>query len=418
MKDSLENDFSKLQKGDAIVAFSRKELHALKKAIEEKTGRRCAIIYGSLPPEVRIQQAALFNNPDNDYDFVVASDAIGMGLNLEIRRVILDATFKFDGSQERPLTFPEIKQIGGRAGRYRTASRPGEDASDSRPASGYVTTMEKVDLKSVSNAFSRPVEDLETAYIAPPPGIVERFASYYPPTTPLSFILMRIKSAAALGSRYQLSITSELLEIADLIQHLNLSIYDRMTLGYMPVKLNAAECRDTVVALAQVIAENRKGDLLDIPEIPIEYLDFNIEDVLGGKAAHNHLNKLEVLHIALNQYIWLSYRYTGMFRDTDAALHVRSLVEEKLIMLLDRLDFTEQTFISSRKLRRGRAAAREAHLQILADEEKENANRLEPESPESHAVESESVDTIQQNYDPSAEHDERVGDGLREWATK
>ncbi|KAG9252644.1 P-loop containing nucleoside triphosphate hydrolase protein [Emericellopsis atlantica] len=424
MKDSLENDFSKLQKGDAVVAFSRKELHALKKAIEEKTGRRCAIIYGSLPPEVRIQQAALFNDPDNDYDFVVASDAIGMGLNLEIRRVILDSTFKYDGSQERPLTFPEIKQIGGRAGRYRTASRPGEDAAESRPSSGYVTTMEKVDLKSVSKAFSRPVNDLETAYIAPPPGIVERFASYYPPTTPLSFILMRIKSAAALGPRYQLCITSELLEIADLVQHLNLSIYDRMTLGYMPVKLNAAESRDTVVALARVIAENSKGDLLDIPEIPLEYLDFKIEDVLGGKAAHNHLNKLEILHIALNQYIWLSYRYTGMFRDTDAALHVRSLVEEKLIQLLDRLDFTEQSFISSRQQRRGRAAAREAHLQILAGEEEldENGNRPEATPTESDAsmeqLQVETVDSVSPETDPSQNHDERVGGGLREWATK
>ena len=82
MTKSLRGDLKNLRKGDAIVAFSVMNIHALKKQIELDTGRRCAIVYGSLPPETRAQQAALFNEPDNDYDFLVASDAIGMGLNL------------------------------------------------------------------------------------------------------------------------------------------------------------------------------------------------------------------------------------------------------------------------------------------------------------------------------------------------
>jgi ATP-dependent RNA helicase SUPV3L1/SUV3 len=71
-----------LKKGDCVVCFSVMRLHAMKQQIEQTKGRRCAIIYGSLPPEVRAQQARLFNDPDNDFDFLVASDAIGMGLNL------------------------------------------------------------------------------------------------------------------------------------------------------------------------------------------------------------------------------------------------------------------------------------------------------------------------------------------------
>ena len=70
-----------------MVSFSIVTLHALKKQIEVDTGRRCAIVYGSLPPETRAQQAALFNDPDNEYDFLVASDAIGMGLNLYVRKL-------------------------------------------------------------------------------------------------------------------------------------------------------------------------------------------------------------------------------------------------------------------------------------------------------------------------------------------
>jgi ATP-dependent RNA helicase SUPV3L1/SUV3 len=64
------------------VAFTVMGIHALRRIIEKKTGKKCAIVYGSLPPETRAQQARLFNDPDNDYDFLVASDAIGMGLNL------------------------------------------------------------------------------------------------------------------------------------------------------------------------------------------------------------------------------------------------------------------------------------------------------------------------------------------------
>lgn len=82
MDRSLKGDLKNLEKGDCLVAFSRIGIHTLKAEIEKTTGRRAAIVYGGLPAEIRTQQASLFNDPDNDYDFLVASDAIGMGLNL------------------------------------------------------------------------------------------------------------------------------------------------------------------------------------------------------------------------------------------------------------------------------------------------------------------------------------------------
>lgn len=82
MSSSLHGKFTALRKGDCVIAFSRVGIHALKAEIEKLTGRLVAVVYGSLPPEIRAQQARLFNDPDNEYDFLVASDAIGMGLNL------------------------------------------------------------------------------------------------------------------------------------------------------------------------------------------------------------------------------------------------------------------------------------------------------------------------------------------------
>lgn len=82
MTESLKGDFNQLEKGDCVVTFSRKNIFALKREIESTTGKKCAVIYGSLPPETRSIQAQLFNDPNSEYEILIASDAVGMGLNL------------------------------------------------------------------------------------------------------------------------------------------------------------------------------------------------------------------------------------------------------------------------------------------------------------------------------------------------
>jgi hypothetical protein len=79
---SLKGDWKGVEKGDCVIAWSRKQVFALKTQIEEATGLRCAVAYGALPPETRADQAKLFNDPESGYDVIIATDAIGMGLNL------------------------------------------------------------------------------------------------------------------------------------------------------------------------------------------------------------------------------------------------------------------------------------------------------------------------------------------------
>jgi ATP-dependent RNA helicase SUPV3L1/SUV3 len=81
---SLERNLAHIRKGDCVVTFSRTNIFNLKREIEEKTGLRCAVVYGRLPPEIRAEQAARFNDPKSSFDVLVASDAIGMGLNLYV----------------------------------------------------------------------------------------------------------------------------------------------------------------------------------------------------------------------------------------------------------------------------------------------------------------------------------------------
>lgn len=82
--------------------------------MELATNHKCCVVYGALPPETRTQQAKLFNDPNSEYDVLVASDAVGMGLNLNIRRVVFYSLDKFDGDAKRPIPAPQVKQIAGR----------------------------------------------------------------------------------------------------------------------------------------------------------------------------------------------------------------------------------------------------------------------------------------------------------------
>ena len=104
-----------VQKGDALIVFSRKDVHSVAAELQQ-AGKKCSIIYGSLPYDVRHREAGKF--ADGVTDVVVATDAIGMGMNLPIRRVVFLQTIKYDGINERPLTSSEVKQIAGRAGRF------------------------------------------------------------------------------------------------------------------------------------------------------------------------------------------------------------------------------------------------------------------------------------------------------------
>ncbi len=106
--------YERVRQGDALIAFSKKRVTALAAMLEER-GVPAAVIYGDLPPEVRRMQYNAFLSGERRV--LVSTDAIGMGVNLPIRRIIFTELTKYDGEQVRPLTSQEVKQIAGRAGR-------------------------------------------------------------------------------------------------------------------------------------------------------------------------------------------------------------------------------------------------------------------------------------------------------------
>ena len=112
--EDKEFSYKDVEEGDAIVLFSKKKVLSLAEEYSEK-GIKASIIYGDLPPEVRRKQYDDFINKETK--ILITTDAIGMGVNLPIRRIIFLSVKKFDGDEIRLLTSQEVKQIGGRAGR-------------------------------------------------------------------------------------------------------------------------------------------------------------------------------------------------------------------------------------------------------------------------------------------------------------
>ena len=106
---------SRLPKRSAIVAFSAEEVYAVAEALRRLRGG-AAVVMGALSPRTRNAQVAMFQSGEVDY--LVATDAIGMGLNLDVGHVAFASLSKFDGHRQRRLTIAEMSQIAGRAGRH------------------------------------------------------------------------------------------------------------------------------------------------------------------------------------------------------------------------------------------------------------------------------------------------------------
>lgn len=145
---------SQMQKNDALIVFSRR--NALKyKADLEELDFKVSIVYGRLSPEVRREQARKFD--EGETDIMVSTDAIAMGMNLPVRRIVFSALSKFVDDKENPLTFSEIKQIAGRAGRFK------------RFPVGEVTTLNRVEdgLHILRNALSHHLGQSDKAMVGP-----------------------------------------------------------------------------------------------------------------------------------------------------------------------------------------------------------------------------------------------------------
>ncbi|XP_042059770.1 ATP-dependent RNA helicase SUV3, mitochondrial-like [Salvia splendens] len=304
--------FSKIRTGDCIVTFSCYEIYKMKRLIEDQRQHMCSVVYGSLPPATRSRQATMFNDENNGFDVLVASDAIGMGLNLNISRIIFSTLKKFDGIEMRDLTVSEIKQIAGRAGRYKSKFPVGE-----------VTCVKADDLPLLHSSLSSPSPTLEQAGLFPSFDLIVMFSRLHP-TYGLRQILEHFVEHAKLSDNYFITNCEEMLKVAAVIDELPLTLSDKYLFVMSPVDMEddissqgltqfaTSYCTNHIVRLKEIFTPGT----LKIPK------------------SHKQLKELESIHKVLDLYVWLSFHMDECFPDRELAASQKAicsmLIEEFL----------------------------------------------------------------------------------------
>ncbi|KDD71914.1 hypothetical protein H632_c4175p0, partial [Helicosporidium sp. ATCC 50920] len=226
-----------LAPGDCVVAFSRRDIYDIKALIETSTAYKACVVYGALPPETRRAQARLFNDPDSDYKLLVASDAVGMGLNLNIARMVFHSLRKWSpGTGLAPVPSTQIKQIAGRAGRR----------SSDYAARGRATCVLAEDVPVLQAALAEVFTEQDTpqAGLFPEFEHLELFAGKQP-DLPFDQLLQDFALAAKLDSNFFLCNQESVMGAAALLSHLPLSLKDRYNFCLAP-----ASTRDPRIAAA------------------------------------------------------------------------------------------------------------------------------------------------------------------------
>lgn len=325
---SLQGNMANVQKGDAVVAFSRKDIFEIKQRIERESKEKCCVVYGALPPETRRQQAHLFNDKNSEYGVLVASDAIGMGLNLNIRRVVLSTLEKFHGKERGPLPSSMVKQIAGRAGRR------GSDFPE-----GLVTTMEQSDHAQLREKLMEPLPPIAAAGLFPTFEQIELFAGSLP-DLPFHRLITRFAEESRLDGIYFFCRHDPLVQLAKQLERIEgLSLRDRYNLVVAPVNTRDPLIMREFIRYAETFAAGK-------PVVPA--LDV---DTTTAPSSEKELARLEGMHQLMSLYLWLSYRFDeGAFPKREEA----SLVADSIIALVEK----GLSHISNRRRRRRSVLAR------------------------------------------------------------
>ncbi|KAM7519843.1 hypothetical protein LguiB_018805 [Lonicera macranthoides] len=282
---TLLGDLRNVRSGDCVVAFSRREIFEVKLAIEKYTSHRCCVIYGALPPETRRQQANLFNDQDNEYDVLVASDAVGMGLNLNIRRVVFYSLSKYNGDKIVPVAPSQVKQIAGRAGRR-----------GSRYPDGLTTTLHLDDLDYLIECLKKPFDEVKKVGLFPFFEQVELFAGQLPDMT-FSQLLGKFGENCRLDGSYFLCKHDHIKKVANMLEKVQaISLEDRFNFCFAPVNIRDPKAMYHLLRFASSFAQ----------KLPV-----NIAMGMPKCSARNdtELLDLETKHQVLSMYLWLSNHF-------------------------------------------------------------------------------------------------------------
>ncbi|XP_035219000.1 ATP-dependent RNA helicase SUV3 homolog, mitochondrial-like isoform X3 [Stegodyphus dumicola] len=306
-------DLSNIQPGDCIVCFNKNDIFNVSLELEKK-GYECAVIYGGLPPGTKLAQAKKFNDPNHPCKILVATDAIGMGLNLSIRRIIFYSLIKpvinEKGEKEIvTISTSQALQIGGRAGRYNTQF-----------SEGFVTTFRNEDLPILKSIMAKTVEPLEKAGLHPTADQVELFAYHLPQATLSNLIDIFVSLCMMDTSSYFMCDTEGFKYLADKIQHVPLPLRARYVFCCAPINRRQPYVCTMFLKFSNQYSQNKP--------MTEEILCKTIGWPFSPPQNIIQLVHQEAVFDVLDLYLWLSYRFPDLFPDVQAVRKIQRQLDE------------------------------------------------------------------------------------------
>ncbi len=296
---------SSLELGDAVVAFSRRDVLLLRDRIAA-AGHPTSVIYGALPPEVRRREAERFATGESH--ILVATDAIGMGLNLPIKRVLFSTLTKFDGVADRPLDESETHQIAGRAGRYGMHDE------------GFVGVLDEAEpgaLRRLGELLARtPLAPSPfKAPVAPNGWHVDTIAARLGRSKLRDVLAVFMEQLKLDDAHFQVAELQQMLDLATQLDEVAgaLTLKQRFTYAQAPVDTRS---EDQVQAFLEWAAGHARHGLAGRPAV--------LDQVDG----HSRLDRMEQGLRACTLWLWLDLRFPGIFGHVEEVLALRSSLND------------------------------------------------------------------------------------------
>nr|CAD7591475.1 unnamed protein product [Timema genevievae] len=324
-----------VQPGDCIVCFSKNDIYNVARVIETR-GMEVAVIYGGLPPGTKLAQAHKFNDVNNPCKIMVATDAIGMGLNLSIRRVVfyslIKPTVNEKGEKEMDtISVSQALQIAGRAGRYGTQFD-----------TGYVTTFKPEDLSTLQSLLSQQPEPIIKAGLHPTAEQIELYAYHLPNSTLSNLMDIFVTLSTVDDSLYFMCNIEDFKFLADMIQHVPLPLRARYVFCCAPINKKMPFVCTMFLKFARQYSRNQA--------LTFDWLCRNIGWPFTLPKTIIDLVHLEAVFDVLDLYLWFSYRFMDLFPEANLVRDMQKELDaiiQQGVFQLTRLLRNSETAVSS-----------------------------------------------------------------------
>jgi ATP-dependent RNA helicase SUPV3L1/SUV3 len=305
MEPTAVRKLRNLRRGDAVICFSRREVLMWRDMITEM-GLSVATVYGNLSPEVRRAQAERFR--DGTADIVVGTDALAMGLNMPIARIVMTTAIKYNGYEEEEISAALARQIAGRAGRYGVHEE------------GFVAGYDDETHEVMRALLKEKLAPLPTSGFAVAPSIenLHRIAAVTNETSLVKLLKRFVHNIDVPDGFFYPRITEEQNERAIWLDTLTLTVAEKFMLSLVPISTKVPSLQGAWEHWAMSLAKKRICKLE--PE--------------GGSLRWLNLQEVEDACRRYSAYAWLAYRQPDYFPSVEVAQELSRAASERVDAIL------------------------------------------------------------------------------------